>query len=52
VENLKEVDKVQSLSNLENELSKINIVVPLDELLKISEYRTQITRILKLGTEN
>jgi len=52
VENPKEVEKVQNLFSLENELPKIKIVVPLAELLKNVEYRTQITGILKPLTES
>ena len=43
----KDVDKSKSLFSLENEISKIKISVPFDELLRNAEYRKQIMRMFK-----
>ena len=43
----KDVDKSKSLFSLENEMSKIKILVPFDELLRNVEYIIQIMRMFK-----
>lgn len=43
---LKELEKVQSGFNLENEIAKIKIYVPFNELLKNIEYKKHISKML------
>ena len=42
-----DVEKVTSIFNLQNELSKLKIFVPFNELLRNNEYRETITRMVK-----
>ena len=56
-ENRKEIttedtDKTQSAFSLENELSKIKIPIPFGELLKNSQYKGQIAKMLRAEHEN
>ena len=44
---LADVEKVTSIFNLHNELSKLKIYVLFNELLRNNEYRDTITRIVK-----
>jgi len=41
------VEKVNSTFNLQNELSKLKISVPFNELLRNNEYRDTITKMVK-----
>jgi ribonuclease HI len=43
----KEVEKTSSSFNFESEMAKIKIYVPFNELIKNSEYRNQIIKMLK-----
>jgi len=43
----KEVDKV-SVFNLENEIAKLKISIPLTELMKNSNYKSQVSKIFEL----
>ena len=43
----KEVEKTPSSFNFESEMAKIKIFVPFNELIKNSEYRNQIIKMLK-----
>jgi hypothetical protein len=45
----KEVEKVSPPFNFENEMAKIKISVPFNELIKKGEYREQIIKMLKMG---
>jgi hypothetical protein len=45
---IKEVEKIQSPFNFENEMAKIKIYVPFNELIKNVEYRSQIIKMLKM----
>jgi hypothetical protein len=45
----KQVEKTSSSFNSESEMAKIKIYIPFNELIKISEYRNQIIRMLKMG---
>jgi len=45
--NSKENEMLQPMFNLENEITKIKIYVPFNELIKNAEYRGQISKILK-----
>jgi hypothetical protein len=45
----KEVEKVSPPFNFENEMAKIKIFIPFNELIKKGEYRDQIIKILKMG---
>ena len=42
-----DVEKVTSIFNLQNELSKLKISVPFNELLRNNEYKDTITRMVK-----
>ena len=42
-----DVEKVTSIFNLQNELSKLKIYVPFNELLRNNEYRDTITKMVK-----
>ena len=42
-----DVEKVNSIFNLQNEISKLKISVPFNELLRNNEYRDTITRMVK-----
>ena len=42
-----DVEKVTSIFNMKNELSKLKIYVPFNELLRNNEYRDTITRMVK-----
>jgi hypothetical protein len=44
---IKEVEKTSSSFNFESEMDKIKICVPFNELIKNSEYRNQIIKMLK-----
>jgi hypothetical protein len=44
----KEVEKTSSSFNLQSEMAKIKIYVPFNELIKNSEYRNQIIKMLKM----
>ena len=44
---LADVEKVTSIFNMQNELSKLKIYVPFNELLRNNEYRDTITRMVK-----
>ena len=44
----KEVQKTSSSFNFESEMAKIKIFVPFNELIKNSEYRNQIIKMLKM----
>ena len=46
--NVKEPEKPQSSFNIENELSKVKILVPLLELVKKDVYRNQVVKALKI----
>jgi hypothetical protein len=46
----KEVEKTSSSFNFESEMAKIKIYVPFNELIKNNEYRNQIIKMLKDGT--
>ena len=46
-ENPRSVDQGQTSLSLEDEISNINISVPLTELLKTSEYHSKISIVLK-----
>jgi hypothetical protein len=48
---MKEVEKLQASFNIENEISKIKINVPFNELLKNVEYRGKIIKMLKIEEE-
>jgi hypothetical protein len=45
---IKEVEKTSSSFNFESEMAKIKIFVPFNELIKNSEYRNQIIKMLKM----
>ena len=45
----KEVEKTPSSFDFESEMAKIKISVPFNELIKNSEYRNQIIKMLKMG---
>jgi hypothetical protein len=45
----KEVEKVSPPFNFENEMAKIKISVPFNELIKKGEYRDQIIKMLNMG---
>jgi hypothetical protein len=45
--NNKEVEKSQSTFNLESEISKLKVSIPFNELIKNTEYRGQIMKMLK-----
>jgi hypothetical protein len=47
--NIKEVEKSQSPFNLESEISKLKVSIPFNELIKNTEYRGQIMKMLKMG---
>ena len=42
-----DVEKVNSIFNLQNELSKLKVSVPFNEPLRNNEYRDTITKIVK-----
>ena len=44
---LVDVEKVNSIFNLQNELSKLKVPIPFNELLRNNEYRDTITRMVK-----
>ena len=44
---IKEVEKAPSF-NLENEISKLKVSVPLTELLKNSVYKSQVSKVLQI----
>jgi hypothetical protein len=44
----KEVDKTSSSSNFKGEMAKIKIFVPFNELIKNSEYRNRIIKMIKM----
>jgi hypothetical protein len=46
---IKEVEKVSPPFNFENEMAKIKISIPFNELIKKGEYRDQIIKMLKMG---
>jgi hypothetical protein len=46
---VKEVEKVSPPFNFENEMAKIKISIPFNELIKKGEYRDQIIKMLKMG---
>jgi len=50
--NAKESEKTQPSFSFESEIAKIKIFFPLNELLKNTDYKGQIQRILKLEGEN
>ena len=41
-----DVDKISSMFNLQTELSKLNILIRFNELLKNQEYRNTITKMI------
>ena len=43
---IKEVEKSVSIFNLENDISKIKILVPFSEILKVNKYRRNIFEML------
>lgn len=43
----KEIEKSQNLFNLENEIAKIKMYVPFNEILNNAEYRGQINKMLR-----
>jgi hypothetical protein len=45
---IKEVEKTSSSFNFESDMAKIKIFVPFNELIKNSEYRNHIIKILKM----
>jgi hypothetical protein len=45
---IKEVEKISSSFNFESEMAKIKTSVPFNELIKNSEYRNQIIKMLKM----
>jgi hypothetical protein len=45
---IKEVEKTSSYFNFESEMAKIKISVPFNEMIKNSEYRNQIIKMLKM----
>jgi len=45
----KEVEKTSSTFDFESEIIKIKISVPFNELIKNSEYKNQIIKMLKMG---
>jgi hypothetical protein len=45
---IKEVEKTSSSFNFKSEMAKIKIYVPFNELIKNSEYRNQIIKMLKM----
>jgi hypothetical protein len=45
---IKEVEKISSSFNFESEMEKIKIYVPFNEMIKSSEYRNQIIKILNM----
>jgi hypothetical protein len=45
---IKELEKTFSSFNFESEMAKIKISVPFNELIKNSEYRNQIIKMLKM----
>ena len=45
--NTKEIGKIQYSFNIKNEISKIKIYVPFNDVLKNVEYRRQIIKMLK-----
>jgi hypothetical protein len=45
--NSKEVDKSQSTFSLESEISKLKVSIPFNELIKNTEYRGQIMKMLR-----
>ena len=45
--NLKDEEKVKSIFNLENEISKVKISLPFSELIKNIEYKNQILKMFK-----
>ena len=42
-----DVEKVTSIFNLQNQISKLNIYVPFNELLRNNEYKDTIIRMFK-----
>jgi hypothetical protein len=46
---VKEVEKVSPPFNFENEMAKIEISIPFNDLIKKGEYQDQIIKILKMG---
>jgi hypothetical protein len=49
--NTREIEKIQPSFSLENEISKIKIYVPFNELLKNTGYKRHIIKILKTKEE-
>jgi hypothetical protein len=45
---IKEVEKIQSPFNFENEMEKIKIFVPFNELIKNVDYIIQIIKMMKM----
>jgi hypothetical protein len=45
----KEAEKVSPPFNFENEMSKIKIYIPFNELIKKGEYQEQIIKMIKMG---
>jgi hypothetical protein len=45
---IKEVEKTSSNFNFESEMAKIKISIPFNEMIKNSEYRNQIIKMLKM----
>lgn len=43
---IKEAEKFVPVFNLENEISKIKILVPFSEILKVNKYRSKIVEML------
>ena len=46
---IKEVEKAPSF-NLENEISKLKVSMPLTELVKDSAYKTQVSKVLQIDS--